>query len=238
MRRADGSRSWLQALFLIWRNVAFACSFVYWCMTSAYAREKRRQRRDVLGLAPVDFLCDSYMTPAPHLVPQMQAALSFNVAGLDLYEPRCFDAKVFFVGPCFMPGTGPKSVVASFERPDAVSEWLDASEEVIYINMGSIFYFTHHEYEALIDALHAVRAQRPQLRALIKVPDLPKTTQNVPCASELPQWIRRESWIPSVENVLAHPAVRVAMHHGGGNSFNEAVAYGMPQLIVSQWGET
>ncbi|CEH18236.1 cytochrome p450 [Ceraceosorus bombacis] len=28
------------------------------------------------------------------------------------------------------------------------------------------------------------------------------------------------------------------MHHGGGNSFNEAVAFGKPQLIVSMWGET
>ncbi|PWN41352.1 UDP-Glycosyltransferase/glycogen phosphorylase [Ceraceosorus guamensis] len=238
-RKADGSRTWAQAIFLVWRNFTFVFSFVWWCMTHPYAKEKRRFRKDELGLPPVDFLADSYMTPAPHLVPHMRAALSFNVAGLDLYDPKVFHEKVFFVGPCFAPGHGPKAIAQhSSLQPDAVKEWLDESEEVIYVNMGSIFYYPRDEYDALIDALKGVKAVRPNMRALIKIPDLPTTFQPIPGADELPGWIRRETWVPSVETVLAHPSVKIAMHHGGGNSFNEAVAFGKPQLIVSMWGET
>ena len=29
--------------------------------------------------------------------------------------------------------------------------------------------------------------------------------------------------------------MKVFIHHGGGNSFNEAVFFGIPQLIIGQW---
>lgn len=81
------------------------------------------------------------MTPVPGMLSQMVAALSFNVAGLDLYSPECFNEKVFFVGPCYPPVSS--SIPVSNER-DEIKEWLDEAqaggEEVVYVNFGSIFY--------------------------------------------------------------------------------------------------
>lgn len=176
------------------------------------------------------------------MVDEMAAALSFNVAGLDLYGPEVYDKQVFFVGPCFAPpeSTTGKGIIA--EERDDVQAWLDVAqangEEVVYINFGSIFYWTTEEFQALLDALADLRKQKPSLKAIIKVPNLPQDIQPLPPAASLPNYVLSSTWIPSITNVLSHPAVKVAMHHGGGNSFNEAVYYGLPQLIVSQWGET
>lgn len=194
---------------------------------------------------------------AQGMVDEMVAALSFNVAGLDIYGPEVYDDRVFFVGPCFSPETSRVTFAEHREQrhtpvsdgkaalaidSDEVGAFLDAAQaedgEVLYINFGSIFYFTSSEYQALIDAIIEVRSDRPSLRAIIKVPKLPQDMQPLPPPSSLPDYILSSTWLPSITAVLSHPAVKIAVHHGGGNSFNEAVYYGLPQLIVSQWGET
>lgn len=80
----------------------------------------------------------------------------------------------------------------------------------------------------------------PNALVLWKVPKLPYDVQPIPSLEEanLPPYIRRENWIPDVEVVLQHPALAVFMHHGGGNSYNEAIAHGIPQFCVSQWVDT
>ncbi|KAK0547803.1 hypothetical protein OC846_003831 [Tilletia horrida] len=125
---------------------------------------------------------------------------------------------------------------------DPVKDWLDeihkAGGQVIYINLGSIFYYTLEEYNQLILALNDLHASHPDLKILLKVPALSEEVQPIPPASELPEYIRRETWILSIETVLEHPVVKIAVHHGGGNSFNEALFYGLPQFVLPQWGET
>lgn len=49
-RKPDGSMGFGAKMFMIWRNFSFVASFVWWCMTSPYAKEKRRFRKEELGL--------------------------------------------------------------------------------------------------------------------------------------------------------------------------------------------
>lgn len=127
---------------------------------------------------------------------------------------------------------------------DPVMAWLDRAhldgKRVLYINMGSIFYYTRKDYDSIVQALKMLHDMYPNTMVLWKIPKLPFEVQPLPTPDEdrLPLYIRREDWLPSVESVLSHPAVAVCMHHGGGNSYNEALAYGVPQFCVSQWVDT
>ncbi len=46
-----------------------------------------------------------------------------------------------------------------------------------------------------------------------------------------------DGW-PDQRRIYKHPALKVVIHHGGGNSFNEADHYGLPQMVLSQWFDT
>ncbi len=52
------------------------------------------------------------------------------------------------------------------------------------------------------------------------------------------EYVRFTRWVHDPRRIYKHPALRVVIHHGGGNSFNEAVHYGLPQMILSQWFDT
>lgn len=136
------------------------------------------------------------------------------------------------------------SSVQSMSSVDPVKAWLDQAQlngkRVVYINMGSIFFYTRRDYDNIVEALVRLHDIYPDMQVLWKIPKLPFEAQPIPTADEtkLPLYIRREEWLPSVETVLQHPAVAVCMHHGGGNSFNEALYYGVPQFCVSQWVDT
>ena len=127
---------------------------------------------------------------------------------------------------------------------DPVKEWLDKAYEngntVVYINMGSIFYYSRSDYDNMVKALIMFQEKVPNVQVLWKIPDLPVNIQPIPSADEskLPLFIRREGWLESVQTVLEHPAVKVVAHHGGGNSFNEALYYGHRQFCISQWVDT
>ncbi|KAI3622918.1 hypothetical protein GLX27_004093 [Malassezia furfur] len=136
------------------------------------------------------------------------------------------------------------STAQGIMRTDPVKAWLDQAslngKRVVYINMGSIFFYSRRDYDNIVEALLRLHDLFPELQVLWKIPKLPFESQPIPSADEsrLPLFIRREEWLPSVEDVLQHPAVAVCVHHGGGNSFNEALYYGIPQFCVSQWVDT
>lgn len=121
---------------------------------------------------------------------------------------------------------------------------LDLDEDVIYMNMGSMFIWREKEFWNCMKAftnLHARLGRR--VRFLVKM--------NKPCADvkdssvnfkvndgELPDFIRLTNWVQNQSEIYSHPALKAFIHHGGGNSFNEAVHFGVPQLVLSQWFDT
>ncbi|SJX63359.1 Erythritol-mannosyl-transferase invovled in MEL production [Sporisorium reilianum f. sp. reilianum] len=52
------------------------------------------------------------------------------------------------------------------------------------------------------------------------------------------EYVRFTRWVHDQRRIYKHPALKVVIHHGGGNSFNEAIHYGLPQMVLSQWFDT
>ena len=275
----SGGRSGNGGILVFISNVIFMINWLMFALFTEWPRIRRAFRRDVLGLEPVDIVCDSLMTPTPGMLPQQVATITFNVAGVDFYHQDSFDRSVYFVGPCFPPSekqttpvcmphapvspavpSQPSSIASTptvvdmqFEKEgspltrvssDPVKLWLDKAYEngspVVYINMGSIFYYRRVDYDNMVEGLKLLQKRIPDVQVLWKVPKLPKHIQPIPSPDEgkLPLFIRQEGWLECVQTVLEHPAVSVIVHHGGGNSFNEALFYGHRQFCISQWVDT
>ena len=52
------------------------------------------------------------------------------------------------------------------------------------------------------------------------------------------EYVRFTRWVKDPRRIYKHPAIKVVIHHGGGNSFNEALHFGLPQMVLSQWFDT
>lgn len=63
----------------------------------------------------------------------------------------------------------------------------------------------------MMEVIRKVHFQHPEVRFLWK---LARTSDNV--AREALECVRETDWLPSVEEVYQHPAVRIVVHHGGG----------------------
>lgn len=121
---------------------------------------------------------------------------------------------------------------------DYMNEAYERSEAVVYINMGSMFIWTEAEYSECISGLESVyHAMGQRVRFIIKV-NKPKVSSRNFTTQELPPYILQTHWVESQQAVYLHPSLKVVVHHGGGNMFNEAVYFGVPQLILSQWLDT
>ncbi|WFD30648.1 hypothetical protein MSPP1_001669 [Malassezia sp. CBS 17886] len=286
----SGGREARFGIAMFMHNLYFLFAWLWFIFFDPWANKRRQFRRNVLGLEPVDRVCDSIMTPTPGMLKQQVATLSFNVANMDFYSPDSYDKSVYFVGPCFSPPpqrvgippplslssdesapstpvtpglmTSASSIVSTpttlvdvnmekeyaqfraITRIDPLIAWLDkayaSGNRVVYINMGSIFFYTLADYETIVRSLVRLHDRFPSVQILWKVPDLPYESQPIPTADEssLPPYIRRESWLDNVDAVLQHPATAVCVHHGGGNSYNEALLHGIPQFCISQWVDT
>lgn len=119
-----------------------------------------------------------------------------------------------------------------------MDEALKFNERVVYINMGSMFVWDSEEFLSFIKALKVVYNRLDgNVRFLFKAPC--DATANAGLEEKaLPPYIRISSWVKDQHEIYRHPALKAFVHHGGGNSFNEAVYYGVPQLIISQWLDT
>jgi UDP:flavonoid glycosyltransferase YjiC (YdhE family) len=104
--------------------------------------------------------------------------------------------------------------------------------------MGSMFIWSQAEYTNLLQGLSAVHhSLQERVRFVLKV-NRPRDGRPAAHVKQLPPFIRETNWVESQHSVFQHPALRVIVHHGGGNLFNEAVYFGVPQLILSQWLDT
>lgn len=101
------------------------------------------------------------------------------------------------------------------------------------MNLGTIFRYAQEEIDETIKAINLLNARRPGGRAvrfLWKIPGAAKFD-----LSHMPVSVKRCEWLQDPLIVYEHPAVKATVNHGGGNSFNEAIQYGIPQLVCSQW---
>lgn len=161
------------------------------------------------------------------------AGIHFNTLGL-LDCPKQ-SSKIVFVG------AGVSIETSSTHCPELA--WMDDAllhgDDVIYMNMGSMFIWQEHEFWNCIAGFEAAYKERGgRVRFLFKINFPIDSPQCKFPTHELPSYIRLTNWIDNQHAIYSHPALKVFIHHGGGNSFNEAVYFGVPQLVLSQWLDT
>ena len=92
------------------------------------------------------------------------------------------------------------------------------------INFGTLFKWTNLATTTMLTAITKTQEAYPRMKFIWKA-----DIKNAPCN------VFAMKWLPSVARVYSHHAVKAIIHHGGGNTFNEAILYGLPQLVVPQW---
>ncbi|KAL4887697.1 hypothetical protein BJY04DRAFT_212725 [Aspergillus karnatakaensis] len=181
------------------------------------------------------------------------AGIHFNTLGLTDCPKQ--SPKMIFVGAGLSPSAvNQHTPLSSSPEQTFLDTALLHNDDVVYMNMGSMFIWQRHEFFACIEGFEAASQRHKALtgrgiRFLFKINfPLHSTSTNQKDAKEpllsksellsLPASILLTTWIPNQTAIYSHPALKAFIHHGGGNSFNEAVYFGVPQLVLSQWLDT
>lgn len=159
--------------------------------------------------------------------------------------------------PPNITGCGP--ILPPFETmPDdhPTAAWL-AKRPTILFNLGSHMKYTVADAQQVIAALTTVLTKYPDVQVLWKC-QLSDTTTTTTSTKEAPNTTNSDvstitslipthltarilvtPWItPSPASILAHPNTITAVHHGGSNSFHEALAAGVAQVVCPVWLDT
>lgn len=177
---------------------------------------------------------DTWLLPPHWKDENCLAGIHFNTPGL-IDCPKQSN-KLIFVGAGVDDFTS--------KSPGSCPElaWMDEAqlrgEDVVYMNMGSMFIWNKAEFDACVEGFTGVyNKMHGRVRFLFKI-NFPLDASRGFAVDELPSYIRLTNWIDNQHAVYSHPALKAFIHHGGGNSFNEAVYFGVPQLVMSQWLDT
>ncbi|KAF7984106.1 hypothetical protein HWV62_16718 [Athelia sp. TMB] len=194
----------------------------------------RAYRLDVLKLTPISKAIDS--SPFSKFHPSWTNQRAIISPNIDFRQQTPFD-KVIFVGACTQRRAPAAPNPASEDA--AVKAWLDdalrANDSVVYLNMGTIFRYNQSEIDAITGAARLLAAARPGSRGVRFLWKVPKGDFDL---GGLPANVKLFGWLDDVDLVYGHAAVKAALNHGGGNSFNEALTARLPQLVCAQWFDT
>ncbi|KAL4918414.1 hypothetical protein BDW62DRAFT_217605 [Aspergillus aurantiobrunneus] len=184
------------------------------------------------------------------------------VAGIHFNTPGLIDcpkqsSKIVFVGAGVSPESLPSTPLPAAIGPptptnNPLSElaWMDEAavlhQDVVYVNMGSMFVWQSDEFRACIAGFKAAyKKLAGRVRFLFKInshppptPSLKETNPDFEEEEGIPPYVRLTHWIENQHAIYSHSALKAFIHHGGGNSFNEAVHFAIPQLVLSQWLDT
>ncbi|TGJ79107.1 hypothetical protein E0Z10_g9652 [Xylaria hypoxylon] len=141
--------------------------------------------------------------------------------------------------PTNVTGTGPiifDAEPADEQDPELVA-WLSRAPTVL-VNLGSLFVYSEHHATTMALALEEVLA-KTNVQVLWKmamdegVPD----NYTLPVKSIIDQGrLKVTNWLTvSPASILATGHVVVSVHHGGANCYNEAIASGIPQVVLPMW---
>ena len=161
------------------------------------------------------------------------AGIHFNTFGLTDNHKQ--SSKMVFVGAGV---TVDRSETAACPELAWMNEALVMGDDVVLLNMGSMFIWDKQEFWNCIAGFKAAYEKRGgRVRFIFKI-GFPVDHRTQFGIDQLPPYIRLTTWIENQHAIYSHPALKVFIHHGGGNSFNEAVYFGLPQLVLSQWLDT
>lgn len=272
----DRNGSWMT----LFENTYLKTRQLLYCASRSNMRAKRSLLKNTFKLKSFGLTQDLTLLPPYWEDPECLGGIHFNTFALTdcVQQPP----SVVFVGAGVTEAedqTAVKQGQPGPSRPSSPSKgseeitWMDEAwaegNDVVYVNMGSMFIWTHAEFEAIIEALKDVYDMSGgKTRFLFKInrpiqssaqSGTPATSTPTPTpapgsmtrsrteedvnfaatlSDSLPSYIKVTNWIECQHAVYRHPALKVFVHHGGGNSFNEAVHFAVPQLVLSQWLDT
>lgn len=139
-------------------------------------------------------------------------------------------------------GCGP--ILPAFEPLAKVdpelAQWL-ATRPTLIINMGSHVTYQEDEANEITSAIQQCIDRHPDIQVLWKCSKTTQPDRGAPDENiHLDSRIRVVSWLPStpVACLTATKSVLAYVHHGGSNSFHEAIAAGVPQVVCPVWFDT
>ncbi|KAL5361076.1 hypothetical protein BJX96DRAFT_175896 [Aspergillus floccosus] len=165
--------------------------------------------------------------PTPVLIPTTPE-MDFPVS-----VPKSFTA----CGPILRPWTP-----VADAHPE-LNDWLSKRPTVV-VNLGSIFRYSSAEERQFAEGFHMLLDKRPDIQILWKLPRVPSTDHDASALDSIADAVtdgrvRTEKWFP-VEpiSILLHKNVQCSVHHGGANSYYEAIRTGIPQVVLPVWFDT
>lgn len=225
---------WKGSLRDILSNFMLTWRLVVWILWSPWARTTLKLRRWTLSFEWLSIGADSNITPPPAAVKEVAAAISCNVENLHFYHQS--HPKVTYTGPLSRLSPKPTGRDQSQESQELL-EWLDEAqskeEAVVFISFGSMFPFTPQDYLSMVTALRRAHAHYPHFIVLWKIVRTDQEYHDIAAP-----FIRECSWLPSVTQIYEHPATKIVVHHGGGNTVNEVIWHGLSHLVIPQWSDT
>ncbi|KAK4032974.1 glycosyltransferase family 1 protein [Parachaetomium inaequale] len=129
---------------------------------------------------------------------------------------------------------------APAEEQDAeLAAWVQRAPTII-VNLGSLFKYTPERATLMAEAIQRVLAANSEVQVLWKMArntDVVDETFSETLAKHLSQdRVRIMDWLTvDMLPLLQLDKVVASVHHGGSSSFNEAVAAGVPQVVMPIW---
>ncbi|CAG9942683.1 unnamed protein product [Clonostachys rosea f. rosea IK726] len=159
-------------------------------------------------------------------VPVLASTLKEANFPMDFYPPY-----LKFCGHIAMSQTS-----AADQDPEMVS-WL-AQRPTILINLGSLFAYNQRRAQAMADALATLMAET-DFQVLWKFKKLGDYGDEVFAGIQKDidsRRIRIETWLETEPAALLETGhIVLEVHHGGANTYHEAILAGVPQMILPLW---
>ncbi|KAI0411532.1 hypothetical protein F5X98DRAFT_357071 [Xylaria grammica] len=141
--------------------------------------------------------------------------------------------------PANITSTGPIILDAepAIEQDPELVAWLSRAPTVL-VNLGSLFVYSEHHATTMALALEEVLA-KTDVQVLWKMAQDEGVPDNytLPIKSIIDQGrIKVTKWLTvSPPSILSTGHVVASVHHGGANCYNEAIAAGVPQVVLPMW---
>ncbi|KAL7785623.1 glycosyltransferase family 1 protein [Trichoderma ceciliae] len=213
---------------------------IYYVLLTVKAFEKDAQRKEVQSYltahailrTPVDLLRSR---------PEKLKILVSTLPQLDF--PLKIPPHVIPCGPIVRRG---KPIEESDEE---MAEWL-AEGRTIYVNLGSLFKITEDQALEMARALKIVmdffdeQSDKARLQVLWRLKKRGRYSVFEPdckIAQALGQGLQQDrvrivAWLHAEPvSILGSGHIVCSVHHGGANSYNEAIVTGIPQVVLPAW---
>ncbi|KAI0446503.1 hypothetical protein F4803DRAFT_567884 [Xylaria telfairii] len=200
-------------------NIYFTARFIYGVLTRPDSKETR-QYLEAHGIK------DSITLPRPGDRPWISQNLPGASLPLDFVPPN-----VTSTGPIIFDAEP-----AAEQDPELVA-WLSRAPTVL-VNLGSLFTYSEHHATVMAVAIEEVLA-KTDVQVLWKMAKEEGVPDNytLPVKGLIDQGrLRVVDWLTvSPASILETGHIAASVHHGGANCYHEAIAAGIPQVVIPMW---